>query len=61
METRSAFPVVAVIWGLVSPARAMPRRRRTSSMDNRIPVVVRMQVECAMCGYAEDDTYGSDQ
>ena len=29
-------------------------------MDNRIPVVVRMQVECAMCGYAEDDTYEFD-
>jgi hypothetical protein len=30
-------------------------------MDTRIPVVVRMQVECAGCGHTEDETYGSDQ
>jgi len=26
-------------------------------MDSRIPVVVRMQVECATCGHTEEDTY----
>ena len=26
-------------------------------MDNRIPVVVRMHVECARCGHTEDETY----
>jgi len=30
----------------------MPRR-----MDTRIPVVVRMRVECARYGHTEDDTY----
>ena len=26
-------------------------------MDDDIPVVVRMRVECARCGHFEDDTY----
>lgn len=26
----------------------------------KIPVVVRMRVECAKCGYVEDDTYEFD-
>jgi hypothetical protein len=29
-------------------------------MDNRIPVVVRMHVECARCGHTEDETYEFD-
>jgi hypothetical protein len=29
-------------------------------MDNRIPVVVQMRVECAMCGHTEDETYEFD-
>jgi hypothetical protein len=29
-------------------------------MDNRIPVVVRMQVECARCGHIGDDRYEFD-
>jgi hypothetical protein len=33
----------------------MPRR-----MDTRIPVVVRMRVECASCGHTEDDTFEFD-
>ena len=26
-------------------------------MDNRVPVVVRMHVECDRCGHTEDETY----
>jgi hypothetical protein len=29
-------------------------------MDDDIPVVVRMRVECASCAHAEDDTYEFD-
>jgi hypothetical protein len=29
-------------------------------MDNRIPVVVRMRVECDGCGHTEDETYEFD-
>jgi len=29
-------------------------------MDSRVPVVVRMRVECASCGYTEDETYEFD-
>ena len=29
-------------------------------MDKRIPVVVRMHVECAKCGHTEDETYEFD-
>ena len=29
-------------------------------MDDDIPVVVRMRVECARCGHSEDDTYEFD-
>jgi hypothetical protein len=29
-------------------------------MDNRVPVVVRMHVECDRCGHTEDDTYEFD-
>jgi len=29
-------------------------------MDTRVPVVVRMRVECARCGHTEDDTYEFD-
>lgn len=29
-------------------------------MDNRIPVVVRMRVECGSCGHTEDETYEFD-
>jgi endogenous inhibitor of DNA gyrase (YacG/DUF329 family) len=29
-------------------------------MDKRIPVSVRMRVECARCGHTEDDTYEFD-
>jgi hypothetical protein len=29
-------------------------------MDDDIPVVVQMRVECAKCGYHEDDTYEFD-
>ena len=29
-------------------------------MDNRVRVVVRMQVECDMCGHTEDETYQFD-
>ena len=29
-------------------------------MDDDIPVVVRMRVECARCGHTEDDTYEFD-
>jgi ribosomal protein S27AE len=29
-------------------------------LDDDIPVVVRMRVECARCGHAEDDTYEFD-
>ena len=38
----------------------MPRRRRSSSLDRRIPVVVRLRVECARCGHTEDDTFEFD-
>lgn len=30
------------------------------SMDDDIPVIVRMRVECDRCGHAEDDTYEFD-
>lgn len=33
----------------------MPRR-----MDNRIPVVVRMHVECTKCGHTENEAYEFD-
>jgi len=29
-------------------------------MDNRIPVVARMRVECARCGHTENATYEFD-
>jgi ribosomal protein S27AE len=29
-------------------------------MDDEIPVTVRMRVECARCGHAEDDTFEFD-
>ena len=29
-------------------------------MDSDIPVIVRMRVECARCGHAEDETYEFD-
>jgi hypothetical protein len=29
-------------------------------MDDDIPVVVRMRVECAKCGHSKDDTYEFD-
>jgi hypothetical protein len=29
-------------------------------MDSRIPITVRMLVECARCGHTEDDTYEFD-
>jgi hypothetical protein len=29
-------------------------------MNNEIPVVVRMHVECARCGHTEDETYEFD-
>jgi hypothetical protein len=29
-------------------------------MDDDIPVVIRMRVECARCGHAEDETYEFD-
>ena len=29
-------------------------------MDDEIPVVVRMRVECARCGHFDDDTYEFD-
>jgi len=29
-------------------------------MDDDIPVIVRMRVECARCGHSEDDTYQFD-
>jgi ribosomal protein S27AE len=29
-------------------------------MDDDIPVVVRMRVECARCGHTEDETYKFD-
>ncbi|HEY4448745.1 MAG TPA: hypothetical protein VGN03_09110 [Steroidobacteraceae bacterium] len=31
-----------------------------AGMDDDIPVVVRMRVECARCGHAEDDMYEFD-
>ena len=31
-----------------------------AGMDDRIPIVVRMRVECARCGHHEDDTYKFD-
>jgi hypothetical protein len=31
-----------------------------AGMDDDIPVVVRMRVECARCGHAADDTYEFD-
>jgi len=31
-----------------------------AAMDNRIPVVVKMSVECARCEHTEDDTYEFD-
>jgi hypothetical protein len=34
--------------------------RPHTSMDSRIPVVVRMQLECAHCGFTEDETYEFD-
>ena len=35
-------------------------RRQVCDMDTRVPAVVRMRVECARCGHAEDDTYAFD-
>lgn len=29
-------------------------------MDTRIPVTVRMRLDCARCGHAEDETYEFD-
>ena len=29
-------------------------------MNNDVPVVVRMRVECARCGHTEDETYEFD-
>ena len=34
--------------------------RRSASLDSRIPVVVRLQVECSSCGHTEDETYEFD-
>jgi hypothetical protein len=34
--------------------------RRSASLDSRIPVLVRPQVECASCGHTEDETYEFD-
>ena len=31
-----------------------------AGVDSKIPVVVRMSVECAKCGHTEDDTYEFD-
>ena len=31
--------------------------QRDLPTDKRIPVTVRMRVECATCGHTEDDTY----
>jgi hypothetical protein len=36
----------------------MPRRK--ASVDNRIPVIVRMHGECATCGHTEDEAYEFD-
>jgi len=33
---------------------------KSGSIDSRIPVVVRLQVECAGCGHTEDETYEFD-
>jgi hypothetical protein len=38
----------------------MPRPSRKSFLDTDVPVVVRMQVECDMCGYTEDESYEFD-
>lgn len=32
-------------------------RYHATGMDDDIPVVVRMRVECAKCGHLEDETY----
>ena len=32
----------------------------TSNLDHDIPVVVRVRVECARCGHAEDESYECD-
>jgi ribosomal protein S27AE len=46
--------------------RADPHLHATSAgltlpcVDTRIPVIVRMRVECARCGHSEDDTYEFD-
>ena len=32
----------------------------TLPLDDEIPVIVRMRVECARCGRSEDDTYEFD-
>jgi len=34
--------------------------RRSAPLDSRIPVVVRMQVECDRCGHSDDETYEFD-
>jgi Zn ribbon nucleic-acid-binding protein len=31
-----------------------------AAMDDDVPVIVRMRVECVRCGHAEDDTYEFD-
>ncbi len=31
-----------------------------AGMDDGIPVIVRMRIECAKCGHAEDDSYEFD-
>ena len=38
----------------------MPRMPRQQKMNNEIPVVVRMHVECARCGHTEDETHEFD-
>jgi hypothetical protein len=41
-----------VRWRVCTLARTV-----NAAMDNRIPVVVRMHVECGRCGHTEDETY----
>lgn len=35
-------------------------RPTTAGMDDRVPIVVRMRVDCARCGHSEDETYEFD-
>jgi hypothetical protein len=54
----NAYNGHCIEWQRNLPRVAGPRLgREAATVDSRIPVVVRMQVECVRCGHTEDETY----